>query len=94
MVERHFRFYVFPEDDDVVFVGLDRWIEHAGNPTPLLGTYLCDATEVNARFDELEADLKRCRRATLAAVERLGRKRIDIALKRKPANASGATTPA
>lgn len=74
MIDQFFRSYVFPEDDDVVFVGLDRWIERAENKTPLLGAYLCDAAEVDARFDALEADLKRCRRETLRAIEKLRRK--------------------
>jgi hypothetical protein len=76
MADRIFRSYIFPEDDDVVFVGLDRWIERAENKTPLLGTYLCDAAEVNANFDTWEADLKRCRREALRAVETL-RKRAE-----------------
>lgn len=73
MSERYFRHYIFPEDDDVVFVGLASWITRRDNPTPVLGPYLCDAVEVNQRFDELEADLKRCRREALAAVNKLSR---------------------
>jgi hypothetical protein len=73
MIERHFRPYVFPKDEDIVYIGLDVWHERPDNRTPLLGTYLCDEAEVNARFDELEADLKRARRATLAAVKRCKR---------------------
>jgi hypothetical protein len=74
MIDRFFRSYILPEDNDVVFVGLDYWVEMGENPTPLLGTYLCDSAEVNARFDALEADLKRCRREALAKIERLNRK--------------------
>jgi hypothetical protein len=74
MADRIFRSYIFPDDNDVVFVGLDRWIERAGNKTPLLDTYLCDAAEVNAKFDTWEADLKRCRRDALRAVETLRQK--------------------
>jgi len=74
MIDQFFRCYIFPEDNDVVFVGLDRWIERAENETPLLGSYLCDAAEVNARFDALETDLKRCRKETLKAIEKLRRK--------------------
>jgi hypothetical protein len=70
MIERYFRPYVFTTDEDVVYVGLDMWIQRPNNGTPLLGTYLCDESEVNARFDEIEADLKRARRATLAAIKR------------------------
>jgi hypothetical protein len=70
MIERHFRPYVFPEDEDVVYVGLDEWNRRPGNETPLLGTYLCNEAEVNQRFDEIEADLKRARRSTLAAVKK------------------------
>lgn len=73
MADRFFRSYVFPGDNDVVFVGLDSWIERADNQTPLLGPYLCDAAEVNARFDDLEADFKCCRREALKQVEKLRR---------------------
>jgi hypothetical protein len=71
VAERFFRSYVFPEDSDVVFVGLGNWIRRDGDPTPLLGPYLCDAAEVTKRFDALEDDLKRCRRDAMAAVEKL-----------------------
>ena len=71
MIDRFFQPYILPDDKDVVFVGLHNWIEMGDNPTPLLGTYLCDAAEVNARFDAMESDLKRCRKETLAAVEKL-----------------------
>ncbi len=76
MTERFFRHHIFKGDEDVVFVGLDAW--HArpdGNRTPLLGNYLCNAKEVNERFDELEADLKRCRQETLAALGQMARSR-------------------
>jgi hypothetical protein len=69
MSDRYFRHYIFPGDEDVVFFGLDNWLERDKNA--LLGPYLCNAAEVNTRFDELEADLKRCRRETLAAVSKL-----------------------
>jgi hypothetical protein len=70
MIERYFRPYIFPRDEDVVYVGLDVWHQRPDNGTPLLGTYLCNEAEVNTRFDGLEADLKRARRATLAAVRK------------------------
>lgn len=71
MSERYFCHYIFPEDNDVVFVGHASWITRHDNPTPVLGPYLCDAAEVNQRFDELEADLKRCRCEALAAINKL-----------------------
>jgi hypothetical protein len=69
MSGRYFRHYIFERDEDVVFVGLDNWLERDKNA--LLGPYLCNEAEVNARFDEIETDLKRCRRETLAAVSKL-----------------------
>lgn len=68
MIDRFFDCYVLPTDSDVVFVGLHSWIEMNDNETPMLGTYLCNEAEVNARFDAMEADLKRCRKKAIARI--------------------------
>jgi len=33
MTEPYFKAYVFPKDDDVVFIGLGQWVEMEGNLT-------------------------------------------------------------
>lgn len=71
LIERYFRHYIFKGDEDVLYIGLDQWIERPDNETPLLGVYVCSETEANERFDELEKDLKRARRRALAAVKKL-----------------------
>jgi hypothetical protein len=76
MSDGYFRHYIFPEDNDVIFVGLGNWLERDKNV--LLGPYLCNAAEVNARFDELETDLKRCRRETLMALSKLTKPKVCL----------------
>lgn len=48
MSDGYFRHYIFPEDNDVIFVGLGNWLERDKNV--LLGPYLCNACGATIRM--------------------------------------------
>ena len=74
MTNRIFDCYIRPTDHGVVFVGLRNWIEMGDSPIPMIGVYLSNESDVNERFDVMEADLKRCRSDALSKVSRMQRK--------------------
>ncbi len=74
-----FRPYIFPEDPDVMFIGVDWWHDRVSDrpgevrrSTPLLkGYYVVNEKEIDALIDEAVADLERTRRAAKKMLPKL-----------------------
>ncbi|MGE0288791.1 MAG: hypothetical protein AB7I42_20780 [Bradyrhizobium sp.] len=89
MINSTFDCYVMPDDRNVVFVGLRNWIERGDSPIPMIGVYLSSESDVNERFDVLEAELRRCRRDALAKVRAIQRETAPWMVRKSPEAGSG-----
>lgn len=76
--KRYFNHYVFPRDQDVIFIGLDEYANYPENNTPLLaGHYLASEKEVDDFFDEVLTDLNRARKAAKKKIAAMNEARSE-----------------